>query len=87
MKEYYLIEEHELQDMLYDYHKLAALEYGGVDNWEWYGESRVDYLDFCKVESFDDLVAEEMRGYQKIKVNLDELKNSKFMSMELKYEY
>jgi hypothetical protein len=73
MKEYYLIEEHELQDMLYDYHKLAALEYGGVDNWEWYGESRVDYLDFCKVESFDDLVAEEMRGYKKIKANLDEL--------------
>lgn len=33
----------EYQDLLCDSEKLAALEAGGVDNWEWYSESLQDF--------------------------------------------
>lgn len=41
---YYKISEDELREFLYDSLKLAALENGGVDNWEWYGTSINDFL-------------------------------------------
>lgn len=37
--------------------KLQALEDGGVDNWEWYGES---LKDFRKEEELDDLIAKHV---------------------------
>lgn len=33
----------EYENLLYDSRKLAALEAGGVDNWEWYGESLSEF--------------------------------------------
>lgn len=41
----YIIDEKELHELLYSYYKLEALEYGGVDNWEWYNDSIKDFLD------------------------------------------
>ena len=38
------IEQRKLFDLLEAYFKLAALESGGVDNWEWYGDSLCQYL-------------------------------------------
>ena len=38
------IEQRKLLDLLEAYFKLAALESGGVDNWEWYGDSFCQYL-------------------------------------------
>ena len=38
------IEQRKLLDLLEAYCKLAALESGGVDNWEWYGDSLCQYL-------------------------------------------
>ena len=38
------IEQRKLLDLLEAYFKLAALESGGVDNWEWYGDSLYQYL-------------------------------------------
>lgn len=38
------IEQRKLLDLLEAYFKLAALESGGVDNWEWYGDSLCQYL-------------------------------------------
>ena len=38
------IEQRKLLDLLEAYFKLAALENGGVDNWEWYGDSLCQYL-------------------------------------------
>ena len=44
---------------------LAALEAGGVDNWEWYGESLRDYEnEFGDIDIVSDEVIEK---YQKIK--------------------
>lgn len=71
----YIIDEEDLRELLYSHYKLAALEYGGVDNWEWYGESQEDYLDFIKDinnsdvdymypdEGFKFLVDEEIKKY------------------------
>lgn len=42
---YYEIDEQDLKSLLYQAHKLTALESGGVDNWSWYGES---ISEFCK---------------------------------------
>ena len=38
------IEQRKLLALLEAYFKLAALESGGVDSWEWYGDSLCQYL-------------------------------------------
>lgn len=44
----YKISEDELQGLLYNAMAFEALTNGGVDNWEWYGESFADYLKYYK---------------------------------------
>ena len=45
----YIIKESELLELLEANLRLAALENGGVDNWEWYGDSLCDYLrNYCE---------------------------------------
>lgn len=39
------IDKAEYDELLRRSRKLAALENGGVDNWEWYGESMQAYWD------------------------------------------
>lgn len=39
MEKVYAVYQSELIELLHDSMKLAALENGGVDNWEWYGAS------------------------------------------------
>jgi len=41
---YYLINEKRLKELLVAEMKLIELERDGVDNWEWYGEGRENYL-------------------------------------------
>lgn len=56
---YYLVEEHNLLQLIENSLRYQALAYGGVGNWEWCGESEKDYLrlyadDFLdKDEPFD----------------------------------
>lgn len=46
---HYVIKESELLELLEARLRLAALENGGVDNWEWYGDSLCDYLrNYCE---------------------------------------
>lgn len=40
----YIISEKDLLELLEAYHRLAALEGGGVDNWDWYCESCADFI-------------------------------------------
>ena len=56
------IEKKELHRLLKAYHRLRALEYGGVDNWSWYGESMSDYLNDCGEESFSDIADKEIEN-------------------------
>lgn len=45
----YIVKESELLELLKARLRLAALENGGVDNWEWYGDSLCDYLrNYCE---------------------------------------
>lgn len=47
---YYEIDEQDLKSLLYQAHKLTALECGGVDNWSWYGESISEFCEEVKKE-------------------------------------
>ena len=40
----YIISEKDLLELLESYYRLAALEGGGVDNWDWYCESCADFI-------------------------------------------
>lgn len=45
----YIVKESELLELLEARLRLAALDNGGVDNWEWYGDSLCDYLrNYCE---------------------------------------
>lgn len=50
-----MIEKEKLLDLMADSLKLQALEEGGVDNWEWYGEAITQFLDNEDVFDFDEL--------------------------------
>lgn len=43
-EEYIAVPASEMIDMIADQMRLIALDSGGVDNWEWHGESLRDYL-------------------------------------------
>lgn len=44
MEETVIISKRDFDKLNRDSRKLAALEAGGVDNWEWYGESLKDFV-------------------------------------------
>ena len=74
----YLISEKELKEMLYAMYELQALEWGGVDNWSWYGESFSDYIRYYIEENklnkdeinedfgIGDIVELEIKGYEEV---------------------
>lgn len=74
---YYEIDEHDLKNLLYQAHKLTALESGGVDNWSWYGESISDFCEEAKEEIpalknnsevyLEDIVDEVIKNYKVIR--------------------
>ena len=73
---FYSISEEELRDLLYCRHTLTALEYGGVDNWSWYGDSISDYEKiYCDENGLEDnlciseIVEKEISKYEPIKNN------------------
>ena len=57
---YYIVEEDLLKSLWINDLKLAALENGGVDNWEWYGESMNYFLKEQKVRNFEELAEKEI---------------------------
>lgn len=57
---YYIVEENLLKELWINDLKLAALENGGVDNWEWYGESINDFLKEQKAKNFEELAEAEI---------------------------
>ena len=51
-----IVPKEELTELIEALYKLAALESGGVDNWEWCGESMSDFLDRYWIENHDALI-------------------------------
>lgn len=45
---YYKIAENELLDLIESDMRLCALKSGGVDNWEWYGVSLNNFIEYNK---------------------------------------
>ena len=62
-----IIPKNEFADLLRDSDKLNRLECGGVDNWDWYGESLND-SSYEKIQdmSDDDLI--DFCGYKTIEI-------------------
>ena len=60
------IEKKELRELLEAYHRLQALECGGVDNWEWCGESIKDYCAEANCKDIEDIVDKEIEKYEEI---------------------
>ena len=62
-----IIPKNEFADLLRDSDKLSRLECGGVDNWDWYGESLND-PSYEKIQDMpnDDLI--DFYGYKVIEI-------------------
>lgn len=71
--EYTSIDKNTLRDLLEGYYYYIALASGGVDNWEWYGDSINQFVeeidpdifpnDTSPIEDIDDLVKRELDTY------------------------
>ena len=71
---YRLVPEDELLSLLYDSHKLACLDWDGVDNWHGYMEGRREYIAACLKETeqykdktnieLDDIIIDEDIDFQ-----------------------
>ena len=74
MERYYKIIENELVDLIAAWHKLDALEIGGVDNWPDYGavlseyrERWADEYDWeCVPDTFEEIAREELSDYVEV---------------------
>ena len=72
----YIIDEEALLELLQDSARLACLEWDGVDNWEWYMESRAEFVaemlgvsvDEVREQnlSFDDVAKSQLKFYNEI---------------------
>lgn len=56
MNKNYIIPENLFKELLDSYITLMALEKGGVDNWEWYGESVKDYYKELEVKNMEEAI-------------------------------
>ena len=51
-----IVSKEELTELIEAFYKLAALESGGVDNWEWCSDSMNDFLDSYWIENHTELI-------------------------------
>lgn len=66
MEKTYVVYENELRELIHDSLKLMALENGGVDNWEWYGDSLNDFLNRNGEEDFYKMAEKELSNYDEL---------------------
>lgn len=55
-KKYVKISVDELAELIEAKEELSALECGGIDNWEWYGECYGQYIEDSEFEDWDDYI-------------------------------
>lgn len=55
----YILTESQLFNLLVDRLELQCLEEGGVDNWSWYGENRIEFIANCLDISENEVVEKE----------------------------
>mgnify|MGYP006993853378 CR=1 FL=1 len=69
-----ILTEIKFKNIYSDYLKYLALQRGGVDNWEWYGESLYNFLQDCYFENHSDRTKEDFNNeeYYDFDVVVDE---------------
>lgn len=69
---YYKISETVLRELLLQSYLYCALEAGGVDNWEWAGDSIQDFIagssnvDGTEYEDMDAIVEADLKNFEEI---------------------
>ena len=63
MEQQFYISENRLLELLETEAKFIALENGGVDNWEWYGQSFNEYLDLCDAYNFEVVALQRIQEF------------------------
>lgn len=85
MEQNYIVEKGELLELLASYHKLCALEAGGVNNWNYYDLSMTDY-DTDKRLDFDELALDSLATYKKLDGTITKAKkNIRKQKVEIEY--
>ena len=66
---YYKVPEDQLTELISDSIKLSILEVDGVDNWEWYMESRKDLITEYYGEDidFEEAAIRDLKYYEEVK--------------------
>lgn len=66
---YYKVPEDDLAQLISDSIKLSILEIDGVDNWEWYMESRKDLITKYYGEDidFEEAAIRDLKYYEEVK--------------------
>lgn len=66
---YYKVPENQLIELISDSIQLSILEADGVDNWEWYMESRKDLITEYYGEDidFEEAAIKDLKFYEEIK--------------------
>ena len=63
-----LITQEEYKELLRDALLYRALEQGGVDNWEWCGDSIHDFLNAMNATRIEELVDKKIQGMELITI-------------------
>lgn len=53
------------KSLVFEANCYRALERGGVDNWQWYGQSYEDYCNELGVDSLDEIADKEIRALKR----------------------
>lgn len=75
-EKYYFISERELLDLIQDRLELQCLEEGGIDNWSWYVENRIEFIADCldttpeevikKAYTMEDIAVDILQNYKEV---------------------
>ena len=81
-----ILTEMQFKEIYRGYLKYIALQGGGVDNWEWYGESLNDFLKECYFTNHPDKTLEDFNDswfYDYAVVVDEDLENGNFTIQEV----
>lgn len=65
---HYIISEKDLKEILNGYFGFQGLMYGGVESWEWYDDSMIDYFETCGVKEVSNLIEQYLFNLKQIRI-------------------
>lgn len=65
---YYIISEKDLKEILDGYFSFQGLVHGGVESWEWYDDSIIDYFEACGVKEVSNLIEQYLFNLKQIRI-------------------